>query len=175
MSLLLALLIILLLAAATLAAVLWYAYAREDLERLRQQEHWYGRFVRSTNILMNDERVPKAFLQMLANLNNVILEKQGAHVLYQIYRNPGPAPDLVSVVEDGTSFYDKDPELSKVVKEVLNSGLMAMSYTNVVWGEKARNAMVRYRRGENILPELTATANQVTREDNNIPSGLLAA
>ena len=59
MTLQFALLIIVSAATAVLAAAKWHAFACAYLERLREQEHWVGRFARGARVILNDDRVPE--------------------------------------------------------------------------------------------------------------------
>lgn len=176
MTLQFALLIIASGAVLALAVNKWHEFACADLERLRQQEHWVGRFTRGARILMNDERVPREALETLATLNRFLLRRDACTVLLQMFTQPGGMSRSTDRSAEELEFFEMHPELARAISETSFAALMAMTYTDLRLGDRARGAMARLYRGEAQVTELaTAAVREVTRNDHPLPPGLIAA
>ncbi|MCP1550732.1 MULTISPECIES: hypothetical protein [Methylorubrum] len=176
MSLQLALLIIVTAAAAALAVGKWHAFACADLDRLRQQEHWVGRFARGSRLLMDDDRVPQSFLETLAGLNAAMLDRSSTLLLYKVFTSPDRPSQSTALNSDGTPFYEGDDALAQLVSETLFAAIMATSYADLRSGERARGAMARLYKGQAQVTDLASVAaREVTRSDHSLPPDLVAA
>ncbi|KMO27659.1 hypothetical protein VQ02_32800 [Methylobacterium variabile] len=175
MTLQFALLIIVSIAAAVLAAMKWHAFASADLDRLRQQEHWAGQFSRGARVLLNDDRVPKPLLETLARLNRYLLDPEACFLLYNVFTQPRGAAHPFTMAPEEIALHETHPELAHAIAETLFAGLMAITYTDLRWGERARGAMARRYRGEAQVTELAVAAREVVRSDHPMPPGLIAA
>lgn len=176
MTLQFALLIIVSVATASLMAAKWHAFACADLERLRQQEYWVGRFMRGAQLLLNDERVPTSLLSTLASLNHYLLERDACDLIFRIFSQPRRANGPFIRTQEELALHDEHPELARSIAETLFAGMMAITYTDLRGGDRARGAMARLYRGEAQVTELARAAREVAENDqHHLPPGLIAA
>lgn len=176
MSLQLALLIIVSSAAAALAATKYYGFARADLERLRQQEYWTGRFRDGCRAMISDPRLPEADFRALGGLNGIILDPAACLEVYASYykrvasgSRPGMDED-----EDLPPLYDDD--FAQIAGNTYLSGLMAITYANLKWGEKTRGLMAHhYGNGREAANFATRAVKEVSQKAHSLPPDLVAA
>jgi hypothetical protein len=136
----------LLLAATTLVAsfIAYYFYARAQLRRLAHYKYWSDRFFASAKRLVDEPATPERVIALVDDINDLITEPNAAIGLYKVYanklKNPPAQRAKLSAQEheEFEKFFAQRPDLVDALEQVVHSGLLALTYTSVIWGVPAR-------------------------------------
>ena len=127
-------------AAPCTIAAFYIGWAIADAIRIARYEYWSDRFFSSAKVLVENPDTPDRTINLITSMNEMLNKRGVTHAVYSIYQDVLLGNDKFGASQDSSvrEFLQKRPEAMPHVDNVMHSGLLAMTYANLVFGEKAR-------------------------------------
>ena len=127
-------------AAPCTIAILYVGWVVADAIRIARYEYWSDRFFSSARALIENPDTPDRTVTLISSISEMINKRGVTRAVYSTYLDVLLGNDKVSATPDGSvrEFLQKQPDAMPHVDNVMHSGLLAMTYGNLIFGEKAR-------------------------------------
>ena len=132
----------------TLPVIVFVAYGKyteAQLRRITSYEKWSDRFFYLTKHALQHD-LPKEWIEMLALANECIADNGAAMGVYVTYsrRLKNPSESSSEAPANEVEFVKKNMDATKLFLDACRAGFMAMTYTSLFWGVKARSVYAEY-------------------------------